>query len=102
MESFKLSPFSTFKSKKPLLSDQKTSKPSGSDPKTPGKPVNPPRRSQRVMSINDIRQAAMKLREKRSDPTDGTEMTIGSTELPITPSKKKKKKVDSEAKLPEK
>ncbi|KAL0383607.1 UNVERIFIED_CONTAM: CDT1-like protein a, chloroplastic [Sesamum calycinum] len=79
MDASKSSPLSMFKSKKQLHS------PASSDPeprkvaepaqnpwsvKTPGKPLDAPRRLRHrgaVMSIKEVREAAMKLRERGSD-----------------------------------
>ncbi|KAL8037169.1 hypothetical protein ABFX02_11G022700 [Erythranthe guttata] len=107
----KSSPLSSFKSKKqlhsPAPSDQKMRKFSDleSDPlsvKTPGKLVDPPRRSHRrtaVLSIKEIRQAAMKLRERGPDPPAREDPELGSEKEHIS---KPKKSVRAEITLPEK
>lgn len=107
----KSSPMSTFKSKKqlhsPAPSDQQLRK--ASDPeanplsvKTPGKLADPPRRSGRrsaVMSIKDIRQAALKLRERGSDPPLRTDPLLGPDKELIA---KPAKSLEAETMLPEK
>ncbi|KAL7134350.1 hypothetical protein ABFS83_11G021000 [Erythranthe nasuta] len=107
----KSSPLSSFKSKKqlhsPAPSDQKMRKFSDleSDPlsvKTPGKLVDPPRRSTRrtaVLSIKEIRQAAMKLRERGPDPPAREDPELGSEKEHIA---KPKKSARAEITLPEK
>ncbi|KAG8389223.1 hypothetical protein BUALT_Bualt02G0206500 [Buddleja alternifolia] len=106
------SPLSSFKSKKqlhsPAPSDQKTRKVSDPDPnpwsvKTPGKPVDPPRRSRHggsELSIKEIRQAALKLREGGSDRPTRTDPLLEPEREPIAASKKKS--VNAEITLPEK
>ncbi|KAL0419778.1 UNVERIFIED_CONTAM: CDT1-like protein a, chloroplastic [Sesamum radiatum] len=112
MDASKSSPLSMFKSKKQLHS------PASSDPeprkvaepaqnpwsvKTPGKPLDAPRRLRHrgaVMSIKEVREAAMKLRERGSDTPARTDPLLGSEKEDIVRSKKKS--VEAEIQLPEK
>ncbi|KAL3849951.1 hypothetical protein ACJIZ3_011833 [Penstemon smallii] len=113
MDTNKSTLLSAFKSKKPINSpapsDQKIGKVyvPDSNPlfvKTPGKQVDSPRRSQRrrtsVMSINEIRQAALKLREHGSDQPARPDPIIESDKEPVPRSKKSANK--EIIKLPEK
>ncbi|KAK4418381.1 CDT1-like protein a, chloroplastic [Sesamum alatum] len=112
MDAGKSSPLSLFKSKKqlhsPAPSDREARK--GSEPapnpctvKTPGKPVDAPRRLRHrgaVMSIKEVREAALKLRERRSGRPARTDQLLGSEKEDVV--KSKKKSVDAEMQLPEK
>ncbi|KAH6828627.1 hypothetical protein C2S53_006625 [Perilla frutescens var. hirtella] len=107
MDATKQSSLSSFKSKKllrsPAPSDRKVSDPNP-DPlsvKTPGKPVDPPRRLRNrgvALSIADIRKAALKLRERGSDPAPSTDPVSRPDEEEVA---KPKKSAASEIKLPE-
>ncbi|KAK6164490.1 hypothetical protein DH2020_001354 [Rehmannia glutinosa] len=113
MEAAKSSPLSSFKSKKqlhsPAPSDQKTRKvpdpeldPNPWSVKTPGKPADPPRRSRHrgaALSIKEIREAALKLRERGSDPPARIDPVVESE---IGHVAKPKKTAGAEIKLPEK
>ncbi|KAK6164496.1 hypothetical protein DH2020_001360 [Rehmannia glutinosa] len=113
MEAAKSSPLSSFKSKKqlhsPAPSDQKTRKvpdpeldPNPWSVKTPGKPADPPRRSRHrgaALSIKEIREAALKLRERGSDPPARIDPVVESE---IGHVAKPKKSASAEIKLPEK
>lgn len=113
MDSGKQSPLSSFKSKKnlhsPAPSDQKTLKVSDPSPnpnpwsvKTPGKPADPPRRlrhSGAALSIKEVRQASLRLRERGSDPTARADPVLGSEKEDVA---KPKKSVADQIKLPEK
>lgn len=111
MDSSKQSPLSAFKSKKllrsPAPSGWKASDPNP-DPlgvKTPGKPVNPPRRLRSravAMSISEIRRAALKLRERESDPPPRTDPVLRPVEEEISKPKKPAAAAAAEIKLPEK
>ncbi|KAL1553880.1 CDT1-like protein a, chloroplastic [Salvia divinorum] len=108
MDASKQSPLRSFKSKKllssPAPSDRKVSDPS-SDPlsvKTPGKPASQPRRLRNhsvALSISDVRKAAMKLRERGSDPPSRTDAISISEEMEIA---KVKKPASAEIELPQK
>ncbi|XP_057767332.1 CDT1-like protein a, chloroplastic [Salvia miltiorrhiza] len=98
MDASKQSPLpSSFKSKKllssPAPSDRKVSDPNP-DPlsvKTPGKPADQPRRLRNrgvALSISDVRKAAMKLRERGSDPPARTDAVSISEEEEIAELKK--------------
>ncbi|XP_011080030.1 CDT1-like protein a, chloroplastic [Sesamum indicum] len=112
MDAGKSSPLSMFKSKKqlhlPASSDQeprKVAEPAQNpwSVKTPGKPVDAPRRLRHrgaVMSIKEVREAAMKLREGGSNTPARTDPLLGSEKEDIV--KSKKKSVDAEIQLPEK
>ncbi|KAK6164517.1 hypothetical protein DH2020_001381 [Rehmannia glutinosa] len=113
MEAAKSSPLSSFKSKKqlhsPAPSDQKTRKvpdpeldPNPWSVKTPGKPADPPRRSRHrgaALSIKEIREAALKLRERGSDPPARIDPVVESE---IGHVAKPRKSAGAEIKLPEK
>ncbi|KZV21479.1 hypothetical protein F511_08244 [Dorcoceras hygrometricum] len=119
MESGKSSLLNVCKSKKPFHSPSRprNRKDSGSDSnpwvvETPGKTVDPPRRMRHpstVMSIKEIRVAALKLRESGSGQNASPGHVVGSTnghfdswsESAATV-KKKKKSADGEVKLLEK
>ncbi|XP_073317995.1 CDT1-like protein a, chloroplastic [Primulina huaijiensis] len=119
MESAKSSLLNVCKSKKPLHSSSgpRNRKISGSDSnpwtvKTPGKTADPPRRMRHpsaAMSIKEIREAALKLRESGSGQSTNPGPVVGSTnehfdtwsESAATV-KQKKKPADGEIKLPEK
>ncbi|KAH6798568.1 hypothetical protein C2S51_035052 [Perilla frutescens var. frutescens] len=108
MDATKQSPLSSFRSKKllrsPAPSDRKVSDPNP-DPlsvKTPGKPADPPRRLRNrgvALSIADIRNAALKLRERGSDPAPSTDPVSRPDEEEVA---KPKKSAAAEIKLPEK
>ncbi|XP_047947516.1 CDT1-like protein a, chloroplastic isoform X2 [Salvia hispanica] len=99
---------STLKSKKllssPAPSDREVSVPS-LDPlsvKTPGKPVDQPRRLRNrgvAFSVEDVRKAAMKLRERVSDPPPSADALSISEEPEIA---KLKKSAAAEVELPAK
>ncbi|KAI3449756.1 hypothetical protein Pfo_006421 [Paulownia fortunei] len=111
MDASKQSPLSSFKSKKqlhsPAPSEQKTRKVSDPDPnpwsvKTPGKPADPPLRLRHrgaALSIKEVRQAALELRERGFDRPARTDPVIESEKGRIA---KPKKSVDAEITLPEK
>lgn len=109
MDSSKQSPLSAFRSKKivrsPAPSDRKASDPNldALGVKTPGKPVDPPRRLRNravAMSISEIRKAALKLRERESDPPPRPDPVLPPEEEEL--SKPKKPATSAEIKLPEK
>ncbi|KAK4407216.1 CDT1-like protein a, chloroplastic [Sesamum angolense] len=112
MDAGKSSPLSMFKSKKqlhsPASSDtepRKVAEPAQNpwSVKTPGKPLDAPRRLRHrgaVMSIKEVREAAMKLRERGSDTPARTDPLLGSEKEDIVRSKKKS--VEAEIQLPEK
>ncbi|XP_073144445.1 CDT1-like protein a, chloroplastic [Henckelia pumila] len=119
MESAKSSLLNVCKSKKPLHSPSgpRNRKISGSDSnpltvKTPGKTADPPRRMRHrsaAMSIKEIREAALKLRESGSGQNSSHGPVVGSTDEHFgtlsesaAAVKKKKKSADGEIKLPEK
>lgn len=108
MDASNQSPMSSFKSNKllrsPAPSDRKVSDPSP-DPlsvKTPGKPADKPRRLRNrgvALSISDVRKAAMKLRERGSDPPPRSEpVSIFEEEEIAEP----KKPAAADIELPEK
>ncbi|KAG6410557.1 hypothetical protein SASPL_128618 [Salvia splendens] len=108
MDASKQSPMRSFKSKKllssPAPSDRKVSdlSPDPLSVKTPGKPASQPRRQRNhtvAMSISDVRKAAMKLRERRSDPPPRTDDISISEEMEIA---KVKKPASAEIELPPK
>ncbi|XP_047940279.1 CDT1-like protein a, chloroplastic [Salvia hispanica] len=104
MDASQQSPMRSFKSKK-LLSSPAPSDRKVSDPlsvQTPGKPASQPRRQRNhtvALSISDIRKAAMKLRERRSDPPPRTDEISISEEMEIA---KVKKPASAEIELPPK
>ncbi|CAA0823982.1 CDT1-like protein a- chloroplastic [Striga hermonthica] len=101
------SPRSKKQSHSPAPSDNKARKVPESDPnpwgvKTPSKPADPPRRlcnRRAAMSIKEIREAAMKLRGRRSDPPEPIEPVVESKVESVA---KPNKPSGSEIKLPEK
>ncbi|GER29701.1 homolog of yeast CDT1 A [Striga asiatica] len=111
MDAAKPPPSYSLRSKKqsqsPAKSDLKERRAPEPDPspwavKTPGKPANPPRRTRNrgaAMSIKEIREAAMKLRGRRSDPSEEIGHVVESKVEPVA---KSKKPSVSEIKLPEK
>ncbi|KAL0459417.1 UNVERIFIED_CONTAM: CDT1-like protein a, chloroplastic [Sesamum latifolium] len=112
MDAGKSSPLSMFKSKKQLHSPASSDRepPKVAEPaqnpwsvKTPGKPVDAPRRLRHrgaAMSIKEVREAAMKLRERGSDTPVRADPLLGSEKEDIV--KSKKKSVEAEIQLPEK
>ncbi|KAL0435610.1 UNVERIFIED_CONTAM: CDT1-like protein a, chloroplastic [Sesamum radiatum] len=112
MDAGKSSPLSMFKSKKQLHSPapsdrepRKVAEPAQNpwSVKTPGKPVDAPRRLRHrgaAMSVKEVREAAMKLRERGSDTPARTDPLLGSEKEDIV--KSKKKSVEAEIQLPEK
>ncbi|GFP96827.1 cdt1-like protein a chloroplastic [Phtheirospermum japonicum] len=110
MDATKSSPLSSFKSKKqlhsPARSDQKARKAPDPEPnpwgvKTPGKPADPPRRLRNrgaALSIKEIREASMKLRQRGSDPPAPIDPVVE----PEVEHVAKPKKSAAEIKLPEK
>ncbi|CAA0832169.1 CDT1-like protein a- chloroplastic [Striga hermonthica] len=81
----------------PAPSDPKARRAPEPDPnpwgvQTPGKPADPPRRLRNrgaAMSIKEIREAAMKLRGRRSDPSEEIVPVVESKVEPVAKSKKK-------------